>query len=405
MKNLTRREFVAAAGATAATFTIMKPELVRGSAANSKIKLGLIGCGGRGQWIMDLFKKHGGYEIVAGHDYFQDRVEEFAGKFNVDAKHLYTGLDGYKKMLADGVDAVAIESPPYFHPQQAADAVDAGVHVYLAKPIAVDVPGCLSVEASGKKAREKNLCYLIDFQTRANDFFIQALKQVHNGGIGDFAFGEAIYHADTPFKRMHPYVDKANPSQEDWIRAWGLNRDLSGDIITEQNIHTLDVMSWIMGVNPTKATGTCGHLIRDKKYCHDYFSLLFEYPNNVGITFSSKQFNGHGTQPEGIRNRMFGSKGILETEYGGRVLIRGDNFYKGGTTPDLYPQGARTNIESFHTAIMDGDYSNPTVEPSVQSNLITVMGRKAAYNGTTVTWDDLMSDSSRMEFDLTGLKL
>lgn len=405
MKKLTRREFVAAAGATAATITILKPELVKGSAANSKIKIGLIGCGGRGQWIMDLFEKHGGYKIYAGHDYFQDRVDDFARKFDIPQERRFTGLNGYKKLLESGVDAVAIESPPYFHPQQAADAVDAGAHVYLAKPIAVDVPGCQSVEASGVKAREKNQCYLIDFQTRANDFFIEALRRVHNGGIGDLAFGEAIYHADTPFGRMHPYVDKENPTKEDWIRAWGLSRELSGDIITEQNIHTLDVMSWIMGVNPIKATGTCGHLIRDKKYCHDYFALVYEYPNNVGITFSSKQFNGHGTQPEGIRNRMFGSKGVLETEYGGRVLIRGENFYKGGNTPDLYPQGAQTNIATFHQAIMNGDYSNPTVEPSVQSNLITIMGRKAAYEGVTVTWDDLMQDQSIMEFDLSGLAL
>ncbi len=403
MKKVTRREFVVAAGATAATLTILKPDLIKGSVANSKIKIGLIGCGGRGQWIMDLFKKHGGYEIYAGHDYFQDRVDEFARKFDVPKERCFTGLYGYRQMLQAGVDAVIIESPPYFHPQQAADAVDAGVHVYLAKPIAVDVPGCQTIETSGKKAREKNLCYLIDFQTRANDFFIEALQRLHNGDIGDLAFGEAIYHADSPFGRMHPYVDKDNPTKEDWIRAWGLNRELSGDIITEQNIHTLDVMSWIMGVHPVKVTGTCGHLVRDNKFCHDYFALVYEYPNNVGITFSSKQFNGHGTQPEGIRNRMFGSKGILETEYGGRVLIRGENFYKGGNTPDLYPQGAQTNIETFHKAITNGDYSNPTVEPSVQSNLITIMGRTAAYEGRTVTWDNLMNDQTKMEFDLSGL--
>ena len=161
-KRFTRREFIEGVTATAATISIIKPELVRGSAANSKIKLGLIGCGGRGKWIMDLFKKHGGYELYAGHDYFQDRVDDFANKFDVAKERCFTGLDGYKKLLGSGVDAVAIESPPYFHPQQAADAVKAGVHVYLAKPIAVDVPGCQSIEASGKQARTQKLCYLID---------------------------------------------------------------------------------------------------------------------------------------------------------------------------------------------------------------------------------------------------
>lgn len=399
----TRRDFIAGLGA-AATLTILKPELVRGSAANSKIKIGLIGCGGRGQWIMDLFQKHGGYEIYAGHDYFQDRVDEFGDKFAVPKNRRFTGLSGYKSLLASGVDAVAIQSPPFFHPQQAADAVDAGLHTYVAKPIAVDVPGCRTIGGSGQKAREKKLCFLIDFQTRADGFFIEALKQVHQGAIGDFAFGEAIYHADTPFERMHPFVDKPNPSAEEWLRGWGLSKILSGDIITEQNIHTLDVMSWIMDAEPLKATGTGSHVIRAKKFCNDYFALIYEYPNSVGITFSSKQFNGHGTQPEGIRNRMFGSKGVLETEYGGKVFIRGENFYKGGSTPGIYGEGAEANIAAFHSSIIAGNFSNPTVEPSVRSNMVTILGRKAAYEDRTVTWAELMSDQTKLEFDFAGLK-
>ena len=402
-RGVTRRDFMVGLGA-AASLSIIKPELVRGSAANSKIKIGLIGCGGRGQWIMDLFKKHGGYEIYAGHDYFQDRVDEFAGKHNIPKNRRFTGLNGYKGLLASGVDAVAIESPPYFHPQQAADAVDAGVHTYVAKPIAVDVPGCRTIGESGQQARAKKLCFLIDFQTRADKYFIEALKRVHEGAVGTFAFGEAIYHADTPFERMHPYVDKPNPSVEDWLRAWGLSKVLSGDIITEQNIHTLDVMSWIMDAEPLKATGTCGHLIRNPKFVCDYFSLVFEYSNSVGITFSSRQFNGHGTQPEGIRNRMFGAKGVLETEYGGKVFIRGENYYKGGASPGIYQEGAETNIAAFHKSIAAGDISNPTVEPSVRSNMVTILGRKAAYEGRTVTWAELMDDQTKLEFDLTGAK-
>ena len=153
-RNVNRREFIAGAGA-ALSFTMMKPDLVRGSAANSKIALGLVGCGGRGSWIADLFMKHGSYQVVAGADYFQDRVDEFGAKFNVPAERRHTGLACYRKLLAGKVDAVAIESPPYFHPAQAAAAVDAGVHVYLAKPVAVDVPGCQDIEESGKKATEK----------------------------------------------------------------------------------------------------------------------------------------------------------------------------------------------------------------------------------------------------------
>ena len=115
-KQITRRRFIAGAGATALSFTVIKPNLVRGTEANSKVDLGIIGCGGRGTWIAELFAQHGGYNVVAAADYFQDRVDNCGGKFGVDNSRRYTGLSGYRKLL-DKVDAVAIESPPYFHPQ------------------------------------------------------------------------------------------------------------------------------------------------------------------------------------------------------------------------------------------------------------------------------------------------
>ncbi|MCK4294544.1 MAG: Gfo/Idh/MocA family oxidoreductase, partial [Planctomycetes bacterium] len=143
-ERITRRRFIAGAGATALSFTVVKPHLVRGYDANSKVDLGIIGCGGRGTWITGLFKEHGGYNIVAASDYFRDRVDNLGGKFGLGQSRRYSGLSGYRKLL-DKVDAVAIESPPYFHPEQAAAAVDAGCHAYVAKPIAVDVPGCQSI--------------------------------------------------------------------------------------------------------------------------------------------------------------------------------------------------------------------------------------------------------------------
>ncbi len=154
----------------------MKPELVRGTAANSKISLGLVGCGQRGTWLADLFLKNGNYQLLAGADYFQDRVDAFGEKFSIPAERRYTGLACYKKLLDGKVDAVVIESPPYFHPEQAAAGVDAGAHVFLAKPIAVDVPGCKSVEESGKKATDKKLCFLVDFQTRTDPFYQEAIQ-------------------------------------------------------------------------------------------------------------------------------------------------------------------------------------------------------------------------------------
>ena len=402
-QQLNRRRFIAGAGAAALSFTVVKPELVRGFSANSKVDLGLIGCGGRGIWIAKLFKEHGGYNLVAGADYFRDRVDRL-GELGVEKGHLYAGLSGYHRLLEGEVDAVAIESPPYFHPEQAAAAVDAGCHVYVAKPLAVDVPGCHSIGKSGKKATRKKLCFLVDFQTRADKFFLEALKRVHDGALGTVAFGEAIYHANCPFKRMYDSWRADPDGAENRLRAWGLDRVLSGDIITEQNIHTLDVMSWIMDAEPLWAVGTGGRTVRPVGTCWDHFALLFQYPNDVGITFSSRQIDGRGTQPEGIRNRMFGSKGVLETAYGDTVIIRGENFYRGGKSPGIYKEGAVTNIATFHRSIADGNFHNPTVAPSVRSNLVTILGRTAAYEKRKVTWREIIRSKEKLDANLNGLK-
>ncbi len=404
-KAINRREFISKTGTALATFSIISPSVVRGTKNNSKIKIGLIGCGGRGNWIMNLFQDHGQYEIVAGADYFQDRVDAFGDKFKVPKNKRFTGLSCYKRLIdKGGVDAVVIKSPPYFHPEQAAAAVEAGKHVYLAKPIAVDVPGCKSIEKSAKLAAENKLCFLIDFQTRANDLYIEALKKVHQGALGDLAFGEGIYHADIPW--IHQYdlwkAMKTNPELR--LKAWGMDYALSGDIITEQNIHTIDVMSWIMNEPPVYAAGTGGRSVRPIGEIWDHYTLIFQYSNNVGITFSSRQFKGHGVQIDGIRNRMFGSKGVLETKYGGQVIIRGENFYRGGLTSDIYKQGAVNNIYSFYDNVQNGNVENITVIPSVHSNLLTILGRKAARKGETVYWYQLLKDEERLEPDLRGMK-
>jgi myo-inositol 2-dehydrogenase / D-chiro-inositol 1-dehydrogenase len=403
-RSITRREFVKGAGAGALAFTILGAGTVRGSQANSRIKIGLIGCGGRGLWLMKLFAQHGGYEIFAGADYFQDRVDALAAEYPVPKDRLFTGLSGYKRLLECGVDAVVIESPPYYHPEHAAAAVDKGVHVYLAKPVAVDVPGCRLVSDAASRATAKKLVYLVDFQTRTNPFYVEALRQVHGGGIGENVFGEATYHADPPFEDWYDPLRADPENPEVRLRTWGLDRALSGDMIIEQDIHALDVASWIMGKPPIYAVGSGGLKARPKiGSCWDHFAVYYQYPDNVAVQFSGRQFKGHGTS-EGIKNRMFGSKGVLETEYGGNVLIRGENFYRGGKTTEIYREGAEANIAAFHKAIGSGDASNPSVEPSVQSHLLGLLGRKAAYEERRVDWDEIIKDDEALDPGLKGLK-
>jgi myo-inositol 2-dehydrogenase/D-chiro-inositol 1-dehydrogenase len=398
----TRRKFLKTMLAAGAAPLVL-PSLASADHHKKKIKLGVIGCGGRGQWIADLFVKHGGYELVAGADYFQDRLDEYSLRFKVPANKCYSGLNGYKKLIeSGGVDAVAIISPPYFHPEQAEAAVKAGKQVYLAKPIAVDVPGSLSIEASGALATQKGLTYLVDFQTRANEFFIEAIKRVHDGALGKLCFGESSYHANDPFKNAAEVLGPDTQNPESRLRVWGVDRTLSGDIITEQNIHTLDVMSWIMNKNPVKARGTFNQKVRPWGNCSDHFSVVYDYGDGVDVSFTSRQFAAHGTKPDGIRNRMFGEDGVLETQYSGPVLLRGikESFYRGGNSSGLYESGAVNNIAAFYEAVMAGDASNTTVAPSVQSNLVTILGREAAYSGKTVTWKKLMKTKKSMNLEL-----
>ncbi len=397
-----RRAFVAGAGAASGLALVSETAFGQQAAAafsGPKIKIGVVGCGGRGSFMAGLFQKHGGYEIVAAADYFQDRADAFGDTFSVPAGKRFSGLGGYKRVLDAKPDAIVLTTAPYFRPEQAAAAVEAGCHVYLAKPVAVDVPGCRSIEASGRRATEKKLCYLVDFQTRAQPFYQEALNLVHGGALGEIAFGEAYYHCGR--LNVHPPTEGA----EGRISNWVFDKAFSGDIITEQNIHAIDVMNWVFQTPPLHAFGTGGRKVRvDVGDNWDYFTLHFQYPNNVGMVFSSRQFDGHGTTPEGIVCRVFGSKGVLETNYGGNVLIRGDSFYRGGSTKQIYAEGAANNVAAFYTAVTKGECANETVAPSVQSCLLTIMGRKAAYTGKLVTWDEIAKDAERLDGRLEGLK-
>jgi myo-inositol 2-dehydrogenase / D-chiro-inositol 1-dehydrogenase len=395
-----RRDFLTAAAAVSAPL-IVAPRAVRGSQANSKITLGAIGCGGRGTWIGDLFQKHGGYQIVAAADYFQDKVDAYGAKLQVDAKQRFTGMNGYRRILESAVDAVVIESPPYFHPGQAADAVDAGKHVYLAKPIAVDVPGCRKVEESARRATGKKRCFLVDFQTRTDPFYREAVKRAQYGDIGKIICGEATYICGPTWGEQAKWLKEKPGDPEMRLRAWGLDRALSGDVITEQNIHALDVATWVLDAAPLHAVGTGGQKARTAGNCWDTFSVVFTFPGDVIITFCAKQL---GAGWDDICCRIYGTDGTLDTHYFADVSIRGKIPYKGGKIPSLYADGAIANIASFHESISRADWSNPTVAPSVRSNLTTIVGRAAAWQHGKVTWDEVMKANEELKPELSGLR-
>jgi predicted dehydrogenase len=399
-----RRGFIAGAGSAAMAFSIIGPGLARGSQANSKISLGLFGCGRRGTWIADLFRKNGGYEVTAAADYFPDRVNTFGDKYNVPAARRFTGLKGFQRLLDAKVDAVAIVSPPYFHHEQAAAAVEAGVHVYMAKPVAVDVPGCRSIEASAKRAAEKKLAYLVDFQTRTDPFYQEAIRRVQKeASIGRIVSGEASYLASDPWVKMKVFPElAANPQDPELqLRGWGLMRAYSGDIITEQDIHSVDVMDWILDQHPQKALGTGGRGSRTVGDAWDNFSVIYWFPNDVVVTFYSKKY---GAGADDIACQMYGTEGTIDTHYAGDVGIKGKVNYAGTRDPMLFSTGVERNIATFHEQINSGQLDYSTVTPAVQSTLTTILGRNAAYKQAEVTWDHLMQSKEVLEPHLEGLK-
>ena len=329
-ENFSRRNFLAGATAAAAGLLVVEPRQVAAAEANSKITLGLIGCGGRGNWIANLFQKHGGYQFVATADYFPDRAKAAAQQLGVAENRAFSGLSGYKRVLDARPDAIVIISPPYFHPEQAMAGVDAGCHVYCAKPIAVDVPGCQTIADAGRKGTEKNRVVLIDFQTRTSEFYQEAVRRVHAGDIGNVVSGEAVYYGGSGLGRAD--YDPNNPESK--IRTWGLDRVLSGDTITEQFIHALDVATWVADAAPIKAYGACGKQGRDDAgTCNDHFSVIYSFPKDVLVDFTGTQF---GTGYDDIGCRMFGSQGMIDTHYSGIARIVGHKSYKGGNHESVH---------------------------------------------------------------------
>jgi predicted dehydrogenase len=392
--SLDRRNFVAGMGAAGLILTT--PALAAGSQANSKLELGLIGCGGRGNWITKLFQDTGKYQWVACADYFQDRVEATGQRLGIPSSRRYSGLSGYKRLLDSELDAVVIETPPYFHPEQAAAAVAAGKHVFLAKPIAVDVPGCLSIADTGKQATEKKLVFLVDFQTRANELYRETLRRVRAGDLGQLVMAEAHY----PWSGGGRGAPPANPQQQ--LRNWYYVLPLSGDFIVEQAIHTLDVATWFADADPVRAIGSGGRSLRPAGSIWDHFAVNYEFADGFVVSFTAIQ-SIPGVKDE-IRCRVFGADGVADTDYFGDVSIKGARPYEGGSTGNLYTTGAVTNIEEFYDFVSTGDYSNPTVAASVRSNLTAVMGRIAGYRRGEVTWDEMISSGERLEADLKGLQ-
>jgi myo-inositol 2-dehydrogenase/D-chiro-inositol 1-dehydrogenase len=394
--NSARRGFLKTTAATSGLL-LLKPGTVFSYQANSTIELGLIGCGGRGNWIAPFFPEYTGARIVAAADVIREHLDSTAPKFNIGSARAFYGPDAYKEVVASKLDGVILETPPYFRPEHARAAVEAGKHVYLAKPVAVDVPGCKSIIETGRKARGK-VSFLVDFQTRSQPVFQEVAQRVHRGDIGKPSFVQTFYYAGRPSgDKSKPGMD---PGQGRMLNFY-MDRVLGGDIIVEQNIHVIDVTNWLLQGHPLKAQGTGGRADwTGTKYdtgdAYDHFLVTYFYPNGVQNSFSSNQLTNSFSD---LCVRCFGIDGCADTHYGGLVRVTGKNAWLGSEKDDTFKQGAVNNVKAFVDSIRTGKLLNNT-EQAVESNLTAILGRNAAYKQSTITWDELMASTERWHADL-----
>lgn len=405
----TRRDFLTKTGLAAAAFAV--PHIGRAEAAAApKLRIGIVGCGGRASAVADMAVKDGRFEITALADYFQDMVDEKGEKYGVPANRRFTGLQCYQKMIeAGGFDVIAILTPPYFHPEQVEAAVEAGLHVWLAKPISVDAQGAARIEAAAARAAAKERVFFVDFQTRALGHFNEAARRIAQGDLGKLGFGE-VEGSCIAFKERVPHE-----GPESMLRNWLQWRSLCGEAVVEFSIHSIDMASLMIGRNPLSATGYCGRNFLDgmpiASDVRDHWVTTFDYGDGFKVQFRCKRFE-HFAAPghAAIYTKIFGTEGNLFADYSGEVVIRGEKPFNGDRFMNekirgIYHRGITENWKTFHDLVANRDYSQATVAPSVQSQYLALLARDACEKGgAPVIWDEVVKNPLALEFDTSGLK-
>ncbi len=404
-----RRHFLGSMLTAAASASLVRPapamaqtaSVESGQARSSrKIRLGVIGCGGRGAWIAGLFANHGGYEMHAVADYFQSVADACGDALGVDKSRRFSGLSGYKNLIASGVEAVACETPPYFIPQHAQAAVEAGLHVYMAKPVSADVPGCLQVQAAGMLATSKKLCFLVDYQMPTDPINIEVRRRILDGDFGPLA--QMLTHGTGGGCADPPKTGNLEDRLQKliWVNDIAMGCDYLGNF----DIHAIDAALWVAGKRPVAASGGSRICRKDPHGdSHDVSSVVYEYEDGlVHNHFGQALPNALDGE---LSCRVFGQNAHGMINYWGRAYVKGgDKPYDGGDVANLYESGANRNIAAFHTDITEGRFENPTFQRAVDGALTCILGREAASRHARLTMDELVRENRRLDVDLTGLK-
>ena len=397
---VSRRDFIAATASTAA-LSIMNLSTAQGANANSKVKVGVIGLGGRGAWIANMVKNHGGYQITAVADYFENTAKRVGQKLGVPADHCFSGLSGYKKVIDSGVDALFLETPPCFFPEHAKAAVDAGCHVFVAKPVACDVPGVMSMKASGERATKNKKVFLVDFQTRTEPLIIEGISKLHEGSIGKIGLINS-YYADEGFS--DPPKGKTIENRLKSL-IWTNDVELGGGMLVNAGIHMVDLGLWMNEDKvPVSAMGVSEVVRKNPNGNTAYvYSLTYEFDN--GVTMNHR--GDHLKNRTGFSTKCVAlcQTGHFQSGYGGLTRILGlRSGWRGGEVTKLYGNGAKRNIDKFHKSIAAGIHDNPTLAPSINSTLATILGREAGKRKTKLTMKELLKENKALKVDLRGLK-
>lgn len=399
----TRRAFLKTTGTTLAA-TAVGMNMAYGatdfSSKSKTLKVGLIGCGGRGTGAaVNAVNADPNVILTAMGDIFEDHLDkaysvlkdEEPDKVKVDDDHKFIGFDAYQKVIDSGVDVVLLATPPNFRPDHMEAAIKAGKHVFSEKPVAVDAPGVRKVLAAAREAKRKNLSILSGFCYRYDNINRAAYERIHDGAVGEIRsvstmrFGGELW---------------SNPRQPGWsdmeyqLRNWLYYDWLSGDFITEQAVHSLDLMAWALGDRlPVKAIGTGGRQKRtDPIYgnIYDHFAIEYEYEDGVkGIHLTRQQSGTKGRNSVDV----FGSEGhaLINPASAARITAKGKEWKFEGERNNMY----QTEHNEFFEAIRKNKPMNDG-EWMAHSSMLAILGRMVAYSGQEITWDEALESNTHL---------
>ena len=381
------------------------PELPDKAAPGREIKVGVIGCGGRGSGaIQNLFDAADGIRLTALGDVFPDRLEglrkmaaEKLGQ-EVPDENCFIGFDAYQKVIDSGVDMIIDTTPPVFRPDHFKYAVQKGVHSFLEKPVAVDAKGYRTVMAAAKQAQAKGLCVVCGTQRHHQRPYVEAFRKIQEGYIGEITGGNVYWNQGMLWYRNR---EKGWSDMEWMIRDWVNWKWLSGDHIVEQHVHNIDVFLWMSGYKVAKATGFGARHRRITGDQYDQFSIDFEMENGVHLHSMCRQIDGCSNA---VGEIIYGTKGSWNSfdheikDLDGNVVWKFDNE-KAETEFRQHNPYVLEHVDLVNHIRKGEPFDEATA--CAMSTLAGVMGRTAAYTGDTVTWDAM----SQSELDYLPEKL